>query len=120
MRMKSTIFLAGTVTVVALLLPSCDTYGSEGQPPLGSPTNSPPAGSPPPAGSRPPAGSPAPTEGRPAKDNFDDYARRCLQATKEITRANVVFDPEIDMTRGSSSTVTAVVTLDTKAPPDQV
>lgn len=71
-----------------------------------------------------PTGTPPTASPKPGMDvtdvEYQEYLHRCVQATKGIARANVVFDPEMTMTRGSSSTVTAVVTLNTQLPPDQV
>ena len=51
---------------------------------------------------------------------FSKYKSRCLDATREISHANVIYRPVMQMTRGSSTPVSAVVTLNTKAPPDEV
>src|SRR5215211_8429988 len=72
---------------------------------------------------RPPGpggGTAPPGTGVTESDQYRDYLRRCRQATTAIVRANVVFDPEMRMTRGSSFTVKAIVTLKTQLPPDEV
>jgi hypothetical protein len=48
---------------------------------------------------------------------YEDYVKRCQQATRDFTRANVVYDPQMRMQRGIASTVTGIVTLDTTIPP---
>lgn len=75
--------------------------------------------SPPTAPPPTPHATPTAPVGVPESD-YQDYLRRCVQATKGISRAQLVFDPEMSMTRGSSTTVTAVVTLNTRLPPDRV
>lgn len=67
-----------------------------------------------------PDATPRPGAGVTESDQYRDYLRRCRQATTAIVRANVVFDPEMRMTRGSSFTVKAIVTLKTQLPPDEV
>jgi len=34
---------------------------------------------------------------------YKDYKAKCLEATSTLNQANVVYDPDIDMTRGVSS-----------------
>jgi len=51
---------------------------------------------------------------------YSDYKAKCLEATGTLDRANIVYDPDIIMTRGLSSSVTAVLTLKGQLPPDQI
>jgi hypothetical protein len=51
---------------------------------------------------------------------LDQFVARCQEATEGLSRANVVYDPEIQMTLGGTKTVTAVVTLDTRLPAERL
>jgi hypothetical protein len=51
---------------------------------------------------------------------YMEYIKRCHQATRELAEANVIYDPDMEMTLKESKTVTALVTLNTKIPPDQL
>jgi hypothetical protein len=81
---------------------------------------------PPPSQTSPPAPDPppAPPVRREERRLLNQFVARCQEATEGLSRANVVYDPEIQMTLGGSQDVTAVVTLDTRLPaesflPDQ-
>lgn len=52
----------------------------------------------------------------PSQQAYSEYEKRCLTAMDRIDTAKVVFDPDITMKKDRSSTVTAVVTLNTAIP----
>ncbi|WP_306204525.1 hypothetical protein [Actinoplanes sp. RD1] len=95
---RKALAVAGLLSLVAVAfaaaLAGCDSYSYEGSPVA-------------PAGQQ-----------RPEARSFEDYAQRCLKATKKFRDATVVFDPDIAMTKDRASTVTAAVTLDANLPAD--
>jgi len=56
----------------------------------------------------------------PDTEAYREYAQQCLEATKKFNNAQVVFDPKVSMIKDRSSTVTAVVTLNTQLPADDI
>lgn len=52
----------------------------------------------------------------PDPNAFQEYESRCLAATERLDQAKVVFEPEMTMKKDRSSTVTAIITLNTDVP----
>jgi hypothetical protein len=55
-----------------------------------------------------------------ALGDLQAYVRRCNEINRSGAWARVVYKPDEQMTRGDSTTVTAVVTVDYRLPPEEV
>jgi hypothetical protein len=56
----------------------------------------------------------------PEPAGLGSYERRCARLNAQGARARVLYEPRTKMSRGRSDLVTAAVTLDQRAPPDQI
>jgi hypothetical protein len=131
--MRSRGMAASRVAVLAmililLLVPiSCTGSAREGSGSVGDVSTTRPGGDPggdPGEGLGGDPGEGAGAGGAPSKPQedvlLDRFVERCQKATQRLSRANVVYDPEMQMNLGGTTTVTAVVTLDTRLPAQSV
>jgi hypothetical protein len=123
---------SGLAILILLLLSSgCEPREGSTRPPGGTVPGStqPPSGTGEPGGTSVEPGGTVPGSTQPPSrtgadvpgpSQYELYVERCRRATRDLPQADVIYDPDIQMTLGVSKTVTAVVTFDTELPPEKI